>query len=185
MIWNVLATVLTLAYPLAIWLGHGTLEPRWLACVLLLTAATRLPALTLSRSARWSMAGALVLVAVAVAANAILPLKLYPVLVNGAMLAAFGASLLSGPSMIERLARLREPGLPPAAVAYTRRVTQAWCLFFVLNGSAALGTALFASDAAWSLYNGVIAYLLMGAMFGGEYLLRLRFKRLHAAIPYA
>lgn len=181
MIWNVLTAALTLVYPLAIWLGHDRIEPRWLAALLLLTAATRLPTLRLNPAARWSAAGALVLVALAVASNAVLPLKLYPVLVNAAMLAAFGATLVSGPSMIERLARLREPALPPAAVHYTRRVTQAWCLFFVVNGAIALGTALFASEAVWSLYNGVIAYLLMGAMFGGEYLLRMRFKRLHHA----
>lgn len=181
MIWNVLTAALTLLYPLAIWLGHDRIEPRWLAALLLLTAATRLPTLRLNPAARWSAAGALLLVALAVASNAVLPLKLYPVLVNAAMLAAFGATLVSGPSMIERLARLREPALPPAAVHYTRRVTQAWCLFFVINGAIALGTALFASEAVWSLYNGVIAYLLMGAMFGGEYLLRMRFKRLHHA----
>lgn len=181
MIWNVLTAALTLLYPLAIWFGHGSVEPRWLAGLLLLTIATRLPTLKLSLAARWSVAGGLALAAAAVASNAVLPLKLYPVLVNGAMLAAFGYSLVAGPSMIERLARLREPDLPPAAVAYTRRVTQAWCAFFVFNGAAALGTALFASEAVWSLYNGVIAYLLMGAMFGGEYLLRLRFRRLHHA----
>lgn len=180
MIWNVLTAALTLVYPLAICFGHGNIEPRWLAGLLLLTVATRLPTLTLNPAARWSAAGALMLVALAVASNAMLPLKLYPVLVNAAMLAAFGLSLVSGPSMIERLARLREPDLPPAAVRYTRRVTQAWCLFFVINGLTALGTALFASEAVWSVYNGVIAYMLMGAMFGGEYLLRMRLKRSHA-----
>jgi uncharacterized membrane protein len=40
-------------------------------------------------------------------------------------------------------------------------------------------TALWASEAVWSLYTGVIAYVLMGLMFGGEYLVRMRFKRLH------
>jgi uncharacterized membrane protein len=178
-IWNVLTAALTLVYPLAIWFGHGSIEPRWLAGLLLLTVAARLPTLGVSPAARSTVAGALLLVAIAVASNAVLPLKLYPVLVNAAMLAAFGYSLVSGPSMIERLARLREPDLPPAAVSYTRRVTQAWCAFFVVNGAIAFATALFASEAVWSLYNGVIAYILMGAMFGGEYLLRMRFKRLH------
>jgi uncharacterized membrane protein len=177
--WNVLTAALTLVYPLAIWLGHGRIEPRWLAGLLLLTAATRLPALKASAAARWMGAAALALVALAVCANAVLPLKLYPVLVNAALLAAFGASLVSGPSMVERLARLREPDLPPAAVGYTRRVTQAWCVFFVLNGAVALGTALFAPEAIWSLYTGVVSYVLMGLMFGGEFLLRMRFKRLH------
>ena len=179
--WNVLTALLTVVYPLAIWLGHDRIEPRWLAGLLLLTVATRLPTLRMSGPARWSAAGAVMLVGVAVVANVVLPLKLYPVLVNGAMLAGFGASLIKGPSMVERLARLREPDLPPAGIRYTRRVTQAWCVFFVINGAIALGTALFASHTVWSLYNGVIAYVLMGAMFAGEYLMRLRFKRLHHA----
>lgn len=181
MLATILTAALTLLYPLAIWAGHGKVEPRWLAGLLLATAATRLPRLRLSRAARWSAAGALALAAAAVAGNALLPLKLYPVLVNGALLAAFGYSLAAPPSMIERLARLREPDLPPAAVGYTRRVTQAWCVFFALNGAIALGTALYASEAVWSLYNGAVSYLLMGLLFGAEYLLRLRFKRLHHA----
>jgi uncharacterized membrane protein len=108
-----------------------------------------------------------------------LPLKLYPVLVNGALLAAFGYSLVSPPSMVERFARLSEPDLPPAAIGYTRRVTQVWCVFFVFNGAIALGTALWASQDVWALYTGVIAYVLMATLFGVEYLVRLRFKRLH------
>lgn len=174
-----LTILLTLLYPLAIWLGHGRIEPRWLACLLLLAAATRLPGLKLSSQARWSVACALLLAGVAIWQNALLPLKLYPVLVNVVFLALFGYSLLNPPSIIERLARLQEPDLPLAAIGYTRRVTQVWCGFFVLNGSIALGTALWASEAVWSLYTGVIAYGLMGLLFGGEYLLRLRFKRLH------
>lgn len=171
--------VLTVLYPAAIWFGHGRVEPRWLACLLLLAAATRLPSLKMHALARWSAAGALLLAGCAVWANLLLPLKLYPVLVNGALLAGFGYSLWAPPSVIERLARLREADFPASAVAYTRRVTQVWCGFFALNGALALGTALWASDAVWSLYTGVIAYGLMGLLFGAELLVRRRFKRLH------
>lgn len=176
---TVLTALVTLLYPLLIWFGNGQVEPRWLAGVLLLAAATRVPTLKINRIARWSVAAAMLLAAVAIWGNLLLPLKLYPVLVNCAMLAAFGYSLMAPPSMVERLARLREPDLPPVAVAYTRRVTQVWCGFFVLNGSIALGTALWASETVWSLYTGVIAYALMGTLFGVEFLFRLRFKRLH------
>jgi len=130
-----------------------------------------------SAAARWSGAGALLLVGVAIWSNALLPLKLYPVLVNAAFLAAFGWSLTTPRSMVERLARLTEPDLPPSGVAYTRTVTKVWCGFFIVNGAIALATALWASEATWSLYNGVIAYVLMGILFGGEYLVRLRVKR--------
>lgn len=103
--------------------------------------------------------------------------RFYPVAVNGVLLLLFGASLWRGPPVAERLARLREPDLPPAAVHYTRQVTRAWCAFFLVNGGLALYTALTASLEVWALYNGVIAYLLMGCLFAGEWLLRRRVRR--------
>jgi uncharacterized membrane protein len=76
--------------------------------------------------------------------------------------------------MVERIARFREPALPQEAVKYTRRVTQVWCLFFLGNGLIALWTAIWQSARAWFWYNGVIAYLLIGALFAGEWLIRHR-----------
>jgi len=78
------------------------------------------------------------------------------------------------------LARDRQPDFPPAAVAYTRRVTQIWCGFFAVNGVIALYTALFASLQQWTFYNGFLAYLLMGFLFAGEYCARCFFRRRHA-----
>jgi uncharacterized membrane protein len=176
---TVLTAAVTLLYPLAIWFGHGQVEPRWLAGLLLLAIATRLPALKLSGVARWSVAGALVLVACAIWSNLLLPLKLYPVLVNLALLAGFAYSLTTPMSAVERMARLRGEDFPPVAQAYMRSVTRVWCGFFVFNGAMAFGTALWASEAVWSLYTGGISYLLMAVLFGAEYLVRLRFKRLH------
>jgi uncharacterized membrane protein len=173
------SVLVTLLYPLAIWLGHGHVEPRLLALLLVLAAATRLPTLKINRASRWWLAGALLLAAIAVWNNALLPLKLYPVLVNLGMLALFGYSLYVPPSIIERMARLSDPALPVYAIAYTRRVTQVWCGFFVVNGGVALITALWASAAVWSLYNGVLAYVLMGCLFVGEYLVRMLVKRRH------
>ncbi len=124
----------------------------------------------------FAAAGALLLAIVSALGNQILPLKLYPVLVNLVLLVTFASSLFYKPSMIERLARLREPNLSAHGVAYTYRVTQVWCGFFVLNGSIALFTAIWASDAAWALYNGLIAYLLMAGLFAVEWLVRRRVK---------
>ena len=174
-----MTVLITLLYPLAIWLGEGQVEPRLLAGILLLAALTRLPALKVSKMARWWLGGALLLAAFAVWANAMLPLKLYPVLVSAVALAVFGYTLFSPPSMVERIARLREPDLPPRIVDYTRRVTQVWCGFFMINGAIALSTALWASPAVWLVYNGVISYLLMGLLFGGEFITRVYFKRRH------
>ena len=68
---------------------------------------------------------------------------LYPVLVNAVLLAVFAASLWKPPSVIERLARLRHPDLPPEGVRWVTNVTRVWCGFFVLNGGIALWTAFW------------------------------------------
>lgn len=170
--------LLSLVYPLAVYFSLGRIEPRWVALLLLGVAAARA---LMTREPVWlaAGAGAALLAACAWLANDALPLKLYPVLVNAVLLAVFAISLRFPPTVIERLARLREPDLPPSGVRYTRRVTQVWCGFFAFNGSIALATALWASDAIWALYNGLLAYLLMGLLFTGEWLVRRQVRRAH------
>lgn len=176
------AVLITLAYPLALGYAHGRVEPRLLALLLFGTAAMRIALAKGGGSERWLWGlGAVVLAALTLSSNSMVPLKLYPVLINGVLLGVFGTSLLRPPSIIEKIARWREPNLPPHAVSYTKRVTQVWCGFFAINGSVALATTLWASPRMWSLYNGIIAYILMGLLFGGEYFVRQRFRRRHAA----
>ena len=165
----------TLLYPLVIYLGMGRVEPRWLSALLLLIVFARA---AIGRDPLWIAAaiGGLLLATASLLGNQILPLKLYPVLVSAVLLCVFGLSLRNPPSAIERIARLREPDLPDAAIAYTRKVTIAWCLFFIGNGSIALFTALWASDRTWAVYNGLVSYLLMGVLFAGEWLVRRRVR---------
>ena len=104
-------------------------------------------------------------------------LKLYPSLISLSLLLVFGFSLCQSQTIIEKIARISEPDLAEAGVRYTRRVTYVWCVFFILNGSAALYTALFSSMKIWTLYNGLISYLLMGTLFAVEYSVRIILKR--------
>lgn len=98
----------------------------------------------------------------------------YPVLINAAMLAIFGGSLLSGSSVIERIARLRHPRLPADAIRYTRRVTKVWCVFFLCNGVTAAVLVMWAPRNWWVAYNGCISYVLIGLLVAGEWLIRPR-----------
>jgi uncharacterized membrane protein len=108
----------------------------------------------------------------------------YPVLINAIFLLAFATSLFQSQTLIERLARRLDPDLPPEAARYTRKVTLAWCVFFVVNGSIAWWTTTQAMD-IWTLYNGLIAYMAMGAMFGGEWLIRRHVtRRFSSATPH-
>ncbi|EIK96918.1 hypothetical protein PMM47T1_09671 [Pseudomonas sp. M47T1] len=103
-------------------------------------------------------------------------LRWYPVLISSLLLALFGLSLRHGMPMAERLARLSEPTLPDVAIAYTRKVTQAWSLFFLGNGLIAAALTLWAPLSWWTLYTGLIAYGLMGLLFAAEWLIRQRVR---------
>lgn len=174
----VVRTLLFAATPVAIYLALAHFEPRQVIPLLLVLVGLRLlsgdKAATAPRGAqRWLLAGALLTLAALVAiSNSEAVLRLYPVLVNLAMLALFAHSLLHPPTVIERIARLRQPELPPAGVAYTRKVTQLWCGFFIVNGAIAAYTAVLTSRETWVWYNGGIAYALMGLLFAGEWLYR-------------
>ena len=48
---------ITLIYPLAVWLGQGQLEPRFLAGLLVLAGLTRVHMLKISQRERWWLGG--------------------------------------------------------------------------------------------------------------------------------
>ncbi|SMG16947.1 COG4648 family protein [Paraburkholderia susongensis] len=169
--------LLRLAYPaliLCAWhwdtprlVGFMLLAILWLRC----WAGGGTVALSLQQlsSLDWGVLGLLSCASAAIViTDSELLLRFYPSLVNLGLLVAFGATLVRGPSMIEKFARLGNPDLPAGAVRYTRRVTQVWCAFFVLNGAFSVYTALYWSRASWSLYNGLIAYGLIGVLLAGE-----------------
>ncbi|MEJ0098393.1 MAG: hypothetical protein WDO12_01030 [Pseudomonadota bacterium] len=174
----VLLALATLSYPALV---YFTLQHYGARALVLPLVALALARMLIKREWIWG-AIALLLALAAMLTNASLPVKLYPAVVSLSFLAVFGYSLVKPPSFVERIARLREPDLPPQAVLYTRRVTLAWCVYFVLNAAVATWIALFGSDRAWALYSGGIAYMLAGLLFAGEFLLRqyLRRKWRHA-----
>ena len=172
------STLLWAAYPLVVFFGLRVMEPRYVAAlfaaVLLLRRRKDLEVLLSGLSlANWAvLALQLLLMAATVLTNDEALLRCYPVAINVGMLLLFGMSLFNPPSMVERFARISEPDLPPEGARYTRRVTKIWCGFFLLNGGVSGYTALYASREQWILYNGLIAYVLMGALFVGEWLFR-------------
>ncbi len=97
---------------------------------------------------------------------------LYPVITSLALGAIFARSLFYPPSLIERLARLREPNLDASGVVYTRKVTAVWAVFCCLNALVSAATALWTDGYFWTLYNGFISYCLMGLLMAIEYVIR-------------
>ncbi|QUE76479.1 hypothetical protein [Stutzerimonas stutzeri] len=165
-----------LAYPFAVYLGLEHLSPRLFALLLGALWLARMFSGRQTPLSRTLATVALVFCLLLGLAGEPALLRWYPVLISLALLGLFAGSLCSGMPIIERLARLSEPELPPAAVRYTRQVTWVWVGYFVVNASIASGLALWAPLSWWTLYTGLIAYLLMGLLFAGEWLVRQRIR---------
>lgn len=181
---TIVQVLLGIAYPILIFLSLTWLEPREVAFVVLGLAALRL--LSLRRGAAVAFAKEVwipvALVGVVALGTAIwndpMGLLITPTLINAALLATFGTSLWAERPIVERFARLQAKDLSDAEVRYCRRVTKVWCGFFVANGSTALYFALARDVETWALFTGLISYLLVGMLFGGEYIYRhWRFRR--------
>jgi len=169
-----LIAFLTLLYPVAVYLSIQLVAPWKVAATLLLLLTCRF---FLSPYKQWGwvfMGVGVLYCGFAIWQNSLFSLRFYPVLMSLTFFVVFFSSLKYPPTVVERIARLQHPDLPPQGVKYTYRVTQVWCGFFVFNGLIATVTALWCSFECWSLYNGLIAYILMGLLMGGEYLVRIR-----------
>ncbi len=104
-------------------------------------------------------------------------IKLYPVLMNVIFLFTFGSTLFIPPNICFRFACLADKKLASSMIArrvekYCFKVTLIWCSFFILNGSFAIYTVFSKNDKLWSIYNGGIAYFLMGVLFAVEFIVR-------------
>jgi uncharacterized membrane protein len=180
---RVLLVVATVLYPFAVLAGLliWKTSPRVLSLCLVVILAVNFLAYSgagkkdgFARARFWATAGILTaLILLIVATNSAGLVKAYPVLMNLFLLGSFGFTLIRPPSMIFRFATLARKSLlddprRPSIESYCRTVTVVWCGFFVFNASAAVITALWTSDFLWTLYNGLISYVLIGILFFGE-----------------
>lgn len=79
--------------------------------------------------------------------------------------------------LITSIARRVHGSLKPELEIYTRRVTYAWSLFFLLQVVVSLGLYIFASLQTWSMYINVLNVPLVILMFVCEYTYRvLRYR---------
>ncbi len=180
---HVLAAVASLAYvagsqwlmvhaPTSPWSAVALLVPMLgVACAWLWHSQQRL----LSACAA---AAIVVLLFQAAAGHPVAAEKLYVaqhVVVHFCLALWFGASLRRGQTpFISGLAARVHRHLSPAMQAYTRNVTLAWTVYFVLMALVSLALFAGASFEAWATFANLLTPLALALMFGGEYLLRYR-----------
>jgi uncharacterized membrane protein len=178
----VLNGLLVAAYPVAVYVGLTRFNARGLG---LLLAALLLPGFVskLRRARREDLLAVarlplsiLALLLLAALSNDARFVFALPILINLALLLQFGSSLRGTP-MVERFARMQQPDLPASHVPYCRSVTKVWCGFFALNALVSGLLAALAPLSWWTLYNGLLAYLLIGVLATVEYIVRkFRFR---------
>ena len=178
-----LGILLLLAYPV---LTHvavitGLAYLGWLAwlCVAALVI--------LSFPGPWGMAGFALLAAAPLVADPGTLLKFPPVIVNLALAVWFGRTLAPGEEpMINWFGRLvRGTEVPPDLTRYTRISTVVWTAFFVSMAVVSAALAVLATPQIWSVFTNGIDYLLVGALFVGEYVFRRVRYRHHQHRPLA
>lgn len=95
----------------------------------------------------------------------------YPTIINVAFLAFFALSL-KGESIITKIAKMQNPALDENGVLYTRKLTKIWCALFAFNALVGFALAFMENKIYWSVFCGIVAYCLVGALFAVELLYR-------------
>jgi len=101
-----------------------------------------------------------------------------PIAINLALAWLFGRTLVRGRvPLISRFALMEQATLSPEVAAYTRLLTWLWTALFIGAAAISLALAMSGHHDAWSLFTNLINYLLVGALFLGEFAYRrVRFR---------
>lgn len=173
------SAVVLVLYPVGMYLGLTHWRMRTAAVVLLIMAA---PSIAVRMPRDRNLVSLLALIPIipvgALAVTSILDARgailMAPVGVNLVLLIVFGGTLATATPMIERFARLQDPDLTGAEVRWCRHWTVIWCVFFAANAIVAALLAVHGPMQAWAIYNGGLAYALIGALVAVEWVLRKR-----------
>ncbi len=174
------AIALGAVYPFFVYFYLGNLPPGvFVLCALVLIAVRVAGSMNgvLGRFVPITMAAAAAALAATAAIDRDAAARAYPVLMSLSTAALFGYSLASPPSLIERMMRLRGAPPSPEAAAYMRKVTVLWAVTLVANAAVSAATAIWGDLRVWTLYNGLLSYLVLGAVFAVEFAVRCHVRR--------
>jgi uncharacterized membrane protein len=179
-IFRVLFAVLVALYPLIIYFGLKILPASFFGLLLAVLLVFRFGIIRpQERSTALPLIAILLAYAVAAAlSGSVTMLLYYPVLVNVILFVVFAGSLRSEEPLLLRVVRARGIPISARGPGYLRHLTAIWTGFFVINGLIAAWTTT-ASMEVWTIYNGMISYLLIGALILGELAFRRYYKKRH------
>ena len=180
---SVVLALVSIAYPAMVYFGVQHLSPAFFALVIFALAVAKfIHTRKQTGKGQWL----LLLIVTAYSAGLLFSnsehwLKLYPVIISWCVAMLFALSLTQSETILERLARLGGANITPKAKSYIHTLTQVWALLLTANGLVALYLACFASLESWTLYCGLLSYVIFAAFFALEYSYRCYYIRKHRA----
>jgi len=179
-IWRVVLIGLIALYPFVIYFGIRILPATFFALLLAVVLALR--AVVVRPEERATVLPVIMLLFAYAVGAAIAgrtqALLYYPVLVNAMLCVTFAWSLRTGDPLLLRIVRARGIPIGEHGLRYLSRLTSVWAFFFAMNALVALWTTTTTLK-IWTLYNGLISYVLVGALILCEWLYRIHYKRKH------
>lgn len=170
---RVIVVIFFLCYPFIVFFGIKVLPPGFLGLLLLVLLAMRFGVLV--KEERQILLPVLILFlgysVVTTILNSVSMLLYYPALVNFSLFVTFANSLRHEESLLLRIVRARGATISEYTPGYLYKLTAVWAGFFVVNGLVSIWSSTL-SMAAWTLYNGMLSYCIVGVLIGGELLFR-------------
>ena len=167
----------SVAYPFLVYFGISHYGPATFAGLLFIILFLRfIFAKQYKEPTQWAL---LIVVSlfctITVFINSLDLLRYYPVVMSTGFMIIFLYSLSSDTPLIEKFARAAGENPTPFAKRWARNLTKAWIVILLVNAIIAGYTACCLSLEAWTLYNGLLSYILFASFFTFEYIIRKRF----------
>lgn len=175
----VIIFLVSFAYPFLVYFNVESVKPGWFGAALLVMAVLRLIITGKNRQiSDWLITAMITLFCgLLIILESEILLKCYPVMMSIAMGTVFLISLKDKHNLIERFATAGGKQPPEKARGYLKKLCIVWGALLLLNGTVAAWTVWFASLAVWTLYNGLISYLLIGGFVLVELVYRNYYKK--------
>ncbi len=163
--------------PLGVWAARWSGWPMLANALSVVVVALVLWAVARSagRATAWLLAFAALGLALLAQDAGLPPVFLPPVAINLAIALVFAVSLREREPLIARLARRGGAVLTPEVARYCRRLTIVWAVWLAALAAVGVAIALHGDERVGAWWAGLVDYLLVAALFVGEYVYRQRF----------
>ncbi|PCI03037.1 MAG: hypothetical protein COB79_01380 [Zetaproteobacteria bacterium] len=168
MVFKILVGILFILYPAVVYYGltHGM---AWFGLLLLILFFMYQ---AIFSEKHWQSIGFIAVLSVGAWFQQATTIKLIPIVIHLSLFGLFYQSLQDKSPLIEKFARLDFPNFPEGMARHCLQMTQIWTVFFACNIVLNIGLVLWATDATWALYNGMLVYIFIGMLVLGEYIWR-------------